>query len=412
MENQNIAVVESIAKRLGPQTSCANKRFKLSDTEIIVSTSIGNVRERNEDRVVFALIQNQAINGTTLAVGAIADGMGGMKKGDEAASNTIAGFLTYLATGESERGLKDLCDRAIKYAHEFTINKLGHKCGSTLSAIVYGKHGCVGVNAGDSRIYSYDKLKGVEQITVDDTIAAQVRDNIWNDNYDDWSSPNRGDNRLIQHIGMEGDLEPHIETLSRMDSINDINSGYLLTSDGLHYVGKKVLNQIVKNSSSVSDLSKKLISIAEWLGGHDNLSLAVLPNSINLSDIGGDGKNTTIRIFSPDSEFEFILPKNCHLIENKVTSVHQQRNLFNESPMALKPIKKKIPEKLDVNTKKCTNKKKKAPTKISPKKTKKKTTSKKAATEKKTAYVSNGKNVEAKIDYINFDNESGENNEI
>lgn len=411
MENQFISIVESILNRLSPQIDDGNKRVKLFNSDVFLSTSIGNERNRNEDRVVFALIKNQAISGTSLAIGALADGMGGMKEGDKAASITIAGFLTYLAAGESSEGLKDLCGRAIQYAHKLAIDMLGKKSGSTLSAIVYGKNGCVGINAGDSRIYSYDKFKGVNQITVDDTIAAQVIDINNDDDDDDWSDLNGGDNRLIQHIGMEGDLEPHIKDLSIKNRLNNKTSGYLLTSDGLHFIGKKMLTRIVKNSSSGSVLSERLTSIAGWLGGHDNLSLAVLPESIELTEDGSKGKATTISIFTPDAEFIMILPLKSHSKESKRTIIVKQKMLFDEEPIVIKAIGKEAPEKIDIDTKKCTNKKKKTPAKKKPREAKNKIASKKKVNNK-TEHSSKEENVKAIIDFINIDDESGEKNEI
>lgn len=414
MENQLDRLVVTIVRRFKAQGNCAERVVRLSESEVILSTSIGNDRKRNEDRIVFATIQNQAFSRTSLAIGALADGMGGMEMGDDAASITLAGFISYLALGASERGLKELCRRAIEYAHRKTIDVLGKKCGSTLSAIVYGKNGYVGINVGDSRIYSYDKFEGAKQLTVDDTIAAQVHGAA--DGDDNWSNPHGGDNRLIQHIGMEGELEPHIIGMPIVYGANQGKSGYLLTSDGLHYIGKKMLTQIIMNSASGSDLSKRITSVAECLSGHDNLSLVVLPQFINLPEITFEDNSTAVNICTPDAEFEVILQKAEYLKQNNRTFKSYQKKLFSENIDSLRSEDKISSDKNDSNIEKSTEAKKKAPAKKAPKKT----TSKKTAFNKKgknkgkikSSQIDKEKEIEAKIDYINGDDESGAKNEI
>ena len=94
---------------------------------------------------------------------------------------------------------------------------------------------------------------------------------------------------------------------------------------------------------------------------------------------------------------------------------HQQ-NLFDENHAVLKSEEKVASDKGSSNFKECAEKKKKAPAKKAPKKAPKKKTSKKTVAKKEgvkeTGQISNEKNVEAKVDYINGDGESGAKNEI
>lgn len=57
-----------------------------------------------------------------------------------------------------------------------------------------------------------------------------------------------------------------------------LESGFLLTSDGIHDVHHHILEGILKNAASASDAVKRLIYLSSWLGGKDNASLLFVPN--------------------------------------------------------------------------------------------------------------------------------------
>lgn len=170
------------------------------------------------------------------------------------------------------------------------------------------------------------------------------------------------------------------------------------------------------NSASGSDLSKRITSVAECLSGHDNLSLVVLPQFINLPEITFEDNSTAVNICTPDAEFEVILQKAEYLKQNNRTFKSYQKKLFSENIDSLRSEDKISSDKNDSNIEKSTEAKKKAPAKKAPKKT----TSKKTAFNKKgknkgkikSSQIDKEKEIEAKIDYINGDDESGAKNEI
>ncbi len=93
------------------------KELSIGDNNIFFHSEKGRIRENNEDRVAFVIIENRAFQGSDLAVGILADGMGGMREGAKASSISIAAFIAYIALGHSGTGIKELSRKAADYAN-------------------------------------------------------------------------------------------------------------------------------------------------------------------------------------------------------------------------------------------------------------------------------------------------------
>ncbi|OZS50730.1 hypothetical protein BST51_24500, partial [Vibrio vulnificus] len=135
--------------------------------------------------------------------------------------------------------------------------------GSTLSAFIFDSDGnSISINVGDSRIYCQLKNGKFEQLSVDDTIAGQLKQQEVASSFN---------NNLIQYIGMGSDIEPHIIKLPNTSNIQKL----LLTSDGVHYIPSQTLSSLVSQNISPIELSKRLIDVSNWCGGHDNATALV-----------------------------------------------------------------------------------------------------------------------------------------
>lgn len=231
----------------------------------IFAGSVRGARSDNQDRMVIANIKTST---TSVWVAAVADGMGGMVDGAEAASIACSGFVAALATASSS-GVKNAAVEAIRYANSRVFGRFRGKGGTTFSAIIMNKFGTVALNVGDSRTYSIVK-HALTKITKDDTIAAQISE----DTEDSiWSDPSSADNRLLQYIGMGDYLMPHLHILTPEQQ----NGAALLTTDGAHYIGNKMIQKVISNSTD-KDVVRRITSIASWLSGHDNATVVFIPN--------------------------------------------------------------------------------------------------------------------------------------
>jgi PPM family protein phosphatase len=252
-------------------TSSAVRR--VADLPMAIATDMGLVRKENQDRAAILRVQLTGDMPTIIAV--VCDGMGGMADGAVCSSLAISTFLSgYIQN--INLPLKDRIVSSVIQANDAVFAKYSGSGGSTLSAFVIdNQESILGVNVGDSRIYSMDDHK-LLQLTVDDTLAGQFAKN----NEDLF----RG-NELLQYIGMGQGIEPHIISSAEGSKLSNI----LLTSDGVHFLDKRTMELVTKNASDSALAVRRLIELAKWCGGHDNASAiianlsAMVPERTNLN---------------------------------------------------------------------------------------------------------------------------------
>ena len=268
---------------------------------IYLNTIRGGIRKTNQDRLIATYIENQYCIGNPLFIVALADGMGGMVDGEKAASIAISSFISHIAT-TNDHGLKMAVFSAANYANLKVHESYHEKGGSTFSAIVFGKNGAVAVNVGDSRIYHVNSLNKLKQLTVDDTFSGQLAEEDSNC----WENPTGGDNRLVQYMGMGAGLQAHV--LNLPSTPKDGSSGYyLLSSDGLHYIGKIMMEKIIKSSPSEKDITARLINVSNCISGHDNGSLILVPDSLNFDTSDTDDSLMKLTFYGVEKTLKIIL---------------------------------------------------------------------------------------------------------
>lgn len=235
---------------------------QVTDLPIAIASDIGLVRSENQDRAV--ILKANISEKKSFIVGVLSDGMGGMFDGGECASLAVASFISSCIRYRNENKKELLC-KALNQANMDVYNQYQGKGGATLSAFFLDSNGNFeAINVGDSRIYLVINNE-LDQISIDDTIAGQLR-----------QKPDQAqlNTHLLQYVGMGDDIEPHILSLPESDKISKM----LLTSDGVHYIEHKTLQAILLQDANSVDLSKRLIYISKWCGGHDNASVLLFSN--------------------------------------------------------------------------------------------------------------------------------------
>ncbi len=244
---------------------------QLAQLPLAISSDIGNIRTENQDRV--GVLRAQGTSQRSFLVAVLCDGMGGMIDGAECASLAAATFLSSCIRNRNLEPTERL-KMAVESANVSVNDEYHEKGGATLSAFLIDSEGSfVAINVGDSRIYCFSENK-LQQLSEDDTIAGQFK-------HDD--EPSRLSNELLQFIGMGTDLEPHIISLPKLDSISQL----LMTSDGTHFVDNGTMESIVRYSSEPSFTATRLIELAKWCGGKDNASVVVADKLSSLLSIEG-----------------------------------------------------------------------------------------------------------------------------
>lgn len=305
---------------------------RVGELPVTIGSDIGNVRGENQDRV--AVLKVQIDRNQSFVVVALCDGMGGMVEGSACASQAIASFFVSCIRH------REVLPRTRLVLAAQDANKAVHalyqgRGGATLSAVLFDSiNGKVGVNVGDSRIYSY-RENGLEQLTVDDTMAG-----VLNKAEDD--SPHK--NELLQFVGMGDGIEPHTIEMPMFQEL------MVLTSDGAHYIDKNVMQMVVQSAKEPAMAVKRLIEVAKWCGGRDNASIAIASSLVfqqQLYDEAG-----SFQVWDPFGEIQIVFPDIAMGRDVVSESKQTEPPVLQADKMPRKrPVKQQKKTKLDKNKK-------------------------------------------------------------
>lgn len=254
--------------------------------------SIKGPREDNQDRVAVASFGFPS--GEGVVVGLVCDGMGGMVQGGEAAGCAASAFLSGMVEA-SGRPLNKVLFECLAVANREVYRRFRGAGGTTLTALAIANTGeAWAAHVGDSRLYEISHDKNSHLVTRDDTIGGQLR-------APDSTADDILDNRLLQFVGIGASIEPHI---LRIPSVK--GRSFVLTTDGAHSVGKKVLEGVVRTSSNVQELVRKLLFVAEAVGVDDNSSVVAISGS-EFERPTNYTRGTEVTVWSPGEKLEMWL---------------------------------------------------------------------------------------------------------
>lgn len=309
---------------------------RVADLPMAIATDTGLVRKENQDRAAIIRVQLSDDMPTIIAV--VCDGMGGMNDGAICSSLAASTFLSVFVQNINLPVKERLISSVIE-ANNAVFAKYKGTGGSTLSAFVIdSQEGILGVNVGDSRIYSMEN-NVLLQMTVDDTLAGQFAQ----DNESAY-----GRNELLQYVGMGQGIEPHIISLSGSTKLPNI----LLTSDGIHFLNKRIMELVTNHATDSALAVKRLIEIAKWCGGYDNAS-AIIANlstvilekaNLNRGEVeiwDAFGELRVINVQNPDFDTENHKSTLEIKTVNEQKAITKQRNRKRSQP-ASKVKEKKV----------------------------------------------------------------------
>lgn len=256
--------------------------------------SIKGPREDNQDRAAVAFISLSS--GESVLVGLVCDGMGGMAQGAEAAGCAASTFLSTVVAAQGSP-LRQALHEAVSAANREVYRRFRGAGGTTLTAIALRSGGEAWVaHVGDSRLYEASKDKIPYLVTRDDTIGGQLKS-------PDGNADDILDNRLLQFVGIGASIEPHIFRVP-----GGSGKTYLITTDGAHSIGKRSLEGILRHSSSVPELVRKVLFVAEAVGVEDNSSAVAIAVS-EFEAVRYAGHGTEVTIWSPSEKLEMWLER-------------------------------------------------------------------------------------------------------
>jgi protein phosphatase len=232
-------------------------------------------RRTNQDRVCAL---RTLVGGEPAVLLAVADGIGGLPAGEQAADlalQVVSHYAHYVVPEAAPSVVRATLTRLLHAAGRriwFWARDQGMEgaAGSTLvCALVWGRHYLI-AHAGDSRCY-YVNARGASALTIDHTEAVRLAQEAG-------LAPRRGplSHRLTNALGWRTDLL--VDLVPGGDEVGtlDEDCAFLACSDGLHaVVTEKDIHAALHETRGVEDACRRLVALALDRGATDNVSVAV-----------------------------------------------------------------------------------------------------------------------------------------
>jgi protein phosphatase len=253
-------------------------KTKKQHIAVFAETDIGKKRETNQDSVASLVINSKDFNKEfNCGILVVADGMGGLEKGElasqiaskkflEVAQQNIKDTLRDNNSPDFDKILRKSVDAANREVWTLSENESSPVGTTIVGAIVMDDNVYI-ANVGDSRAYLINPRKSILQITKDHSVVQEMVDAKIITREKARTHSKR--NIITKALGLEKDVVPDIyhEDLKK-DNI------LMLCSDGLYGMieDKEISNTM---NGDITKSAEKLISLANKHGGIDNISIAL-----------------------------------------------------------------------------------------------------------------------------------------
>ncbi|PWT73317.1 MAG: hypothetical protein C5B60_08360 [Chloroflexi bacterium] len=253
-----------------------------------VATDVGKTRagERNEDSI-GSLVLNLAYDShlQPLALGIVADGLGGHVNGQDASRLAVRMVTEHILRKVAlslvslpvdgvaiEEDLKSVLLEGAQAANNALCNandETGADMGSTLvAALLFGSSAYI-INVGDSRGYLFSDGE-LRQITTDHSFIEQLIKSGFVAPQDRYTHPQR--NQILRSLGDDVDVD-----IDFFEQKLKPGMRLLLCCDGLwEMVRDDEIESILHESASPQEACDRLIESANEHGGEDNISVVVI----------------------------------------------------------------------------------------------------------------------------------------
>ncbi|CAM2794773.1 PP2C family protein-serine/threonine phosphatase [Rariglobus hedericola] len=223
-------------------------------------TDIGKTRFENEDRF---------LRDDALGLFGVADGIGGLPGGAEAAECTVEGITRGFIEGAQPDLIK------LTQTTSLSVQKLGQQLnppygiGSTLTFGSFKNGQLQLAHVGDSRAYVFQKGDFLP-LTEDHTVENEARRLRARGEDMEISIENR--NALTRCIG-----QPGLPEVDFQEFIVTKGDRYFFTTDGIcRMIADEELAEIISGPESPAEMLQLILDLALKRGGHDNLTAVLI----------------------------------------------------------------------------------------------------------------------------------------
>lgn len=233
--------------------------FTVGDILSAGNTHVGLARELNEDSF---------LDRSEAGLWAVADGMGGLSRG-ERASGLITERLAELDLPEDLEVCINLVANTLESVNaELRADTSSKLSGSTVVVLMLREHRFACLWAGDSRLYRHSR-SGLERLSKDHSIVEQLIDA--GAITAEQARHHPMSNRITRAIGTEAQLE--LDVLRGKLRAGD---RFLLCTDGLHSMVEASEIETITKADEASPAVEQLIKAALAGGGRDNVSVVLV----------------------------------------------------------------------------------------------------------------------------------------
>lgn len=231
-------------------------------------TDIGAKRQTNQDYIFCSM---QPV-GSLPNLFIVADGMGGHKAGDLASRYTVEEFLTSVRESGAENPIS-IIEEAVRDSNLALIQKSKESIdyegmGTTLVVATFIDKSLYIANVGDSRLYLVNNE--IQQITRDHSLVEEMISLGEIDRKN--ARTHEKKNIITRAIGVDSEVVADFFEIEY--SKGDI---ILMCSDGLsNMIEDEDIKVIVNEGTDLSEITNKLIELANRNGGKDNISVILI----------------------------------------------------------------------------------------------------------------------------------------
>jgi serine/threonine protein phosphatase PrpC len=248
--------------------------FNYSQKDVFYDTSIGKIRDTNED----SFGKDNTPNGYLFVV---CDGMGGHVGGKEASKTAVEKILEYFQKKYENPQLA--LNEALDYANKSIFytardNPALKGMGTTACVLLLQDNLAWFAHVGDSRIYLYCHAeKRLHRITKDHSFVQTLVDKWENGEVGgipDYAAENHAQKNIIMRaLGIKEDMQPTISSVKPANG--DI---FLICSDGLTGMvnDSAIENVLSKADSTLQEKGAELMQMAWDNGGKDNTTIELI----------------------------------------------------------------------------------------------------------------------------------------
>lgn len=239
-----------------------------------MASDIGKVRKNNEDYCKGEIIKTKD---GEIGIFAIADGMGGHKKGEVASKLAVDNIISFLKENLVQHDnvkisyITDILKQAYNDVNSIIYNesKSNKECegmGTTLTtAIIYNNKVYIG-NVGDSRCYIL-KDNYIKKITKDHSLVEELIERKMITKEEAKKHPQR--NVITRALGTD-----RLVIVDIYEQDVESNSKIVLTTDGLtNFVTNDQIKETLNNNDDINKACESLIKLANDIAGRDNISV-------------------------------------------------------------------------------------------------------------------------------------------